>query len=197
MKICKTIILLFFQIIIFVCGAFAEKQMDCSIQKSIARHKFPTNVTAQAFIKSWPDMWLSKNELGLFEYRFPLINRVPDRKSRIGDVYIMPCKIPNFILLEIPTSKPDGETGDMSKCINNISMLKLSGQKEFLELNLNPYCNDSYEMLDVEFRFYWLTADSKPMVEIIVNGPACISVELYVFNTEKGKYKLAGRKCSV
>ncbi len=44
-----------------LCAAFTEKQMNCSVQKSIAKYKFPANVTVQAFIKSWPDTWLIRN----------------------------------------------------------------------------------------------------------------------------------------
>ncbi len=158
---------MFVQIVLLVCTATGQ-QNGCSIESKISKHKFPVNVSAQEFIKSWSTSWLSKNKLGLFEYKFPFNKLIPNHKSKMKDVYIIPCKSYNSIILEVPATKPNSET-ELTKCFNKNSFLKPSGYEKYLEFSFNSHCNDSYMADDVNIVLYWLTSDSKPLIEININ----------------------------
>ncbi len=84
----------------------------------------------------------------------------------------------------------------MQKCSGDRSWIVLAPENVWSEVDLNPYCAESYGEDEISFVLYWVDSGGKPFIDIVTNGPACASHKLYGWDRKGGKYVLKADKCA-
>lgn len=75
------------------------------------------------------------------------------------------------------------------------SWLKVLPFDEWIPIDVYPFTSDCYGTNEVDFRMFWLTKESLPLLEITTNGPACVPMDLFKFDFKEKIYKRVKHLC--
>lgn len=101
---------------------------------------------------------------------------------------------PNIMKNETTIDEQYYET--MRKCADDRSWIVAVPGNAWSEVDLNPYCKDSYGEDEIGIILYWVGGANRPLIEIVTNGPACVPHQLYGWDRKANKYILKEIKCT-
>jgi len=83
----------------------------------------------------------------------------------------------------------------MKQCAQDRSWVVVSPENAWSEIDLNPYCAESYGEDEIKLALYWMRAAGKPYLEVVTNGQDCVPRKLYGWDKKAGKYILKAETC--
>lgn len=138
---------------------------------------------------------------GLEEYRGP-VGKPTTISKGIENVFVLFSDKRSTILLAAPKDITKGmEVGSeafyaaYSKCSGDKAWLVLLPENRWTEVEVNPYCSESYGPDEIDILLYWAAGHERPFVEFVTNGPACIPGYLYGFEKKTRRYRLLAEQC--
>ena len=78
---------------------------------------------------------------------------------------------------------------------HTISWLKVLPFDNWISLDVYPFTSDCYRPNEVTFRLFWLPNELYPYIEIVTNGPACVPMDLFRFDSVEMIYKHVRHLC--
>lgn len=138
---------------------------------------------------------------GLAEYRGPVSKPTTVGKT-IEKVFVLYSDKRSSILLATPKNILKGmDEGSgafyaaYGKCSRDKAWIVLLPENRWTEVEVNPYCAESYAPEEIDILLYWSSGHERPFVEFVTNGPACIPGYLYGFEKKTQRYRLLAEKC--
>ena len=81
-------------------------------------------------------------------------------------------------------------------CDGAVSLLGAEPFAAWGEVSLNPYCDETYGPDEVDLALYWLPGAEWPLIDVTINGPACVPSDLLRHDPAAGRYVLAREACA-
>lgn len=155
---------------------------------------FTKESSSNDIILWWNRSWIKGRALGLNMMSNKLDQTAPTNEKDKSEIYSFKLNGDMCVELKISTLAP-GKEMPPYKCSDNRSEIYIKGDRNKLKIDLNPYCDESYDISEVDIAFYWMAHLKYPLVEITTNGPACIPSTLYEYSVNNRIYKKAAFKC--
>jgi uncharacterized protein (TIGR02145 family) len=125
---------------------------------------------------------LDFNELVDFE-------KHPNLKYEVKEIF----KSDTVSLRLIAPTDSDWDTN----CYDNKSYLnyKSKSQNQFIEIDLNPYCSESYAANEIVIALFRTSLVTNPILAIESNNPVCGPVDIYIFSNKTNRYEYVKELC--
>jgi len=125
------------------------------------------------------------------------VRRRPPLKDLVGKwrVGILASVDAEDLVVWVPDDSRELNRNDVA-CRPRRSWLSVVPSGQWLSVDLDPSCDETYGSDEVDFTLYWLGMDRWPHVQITTNGPACVPSRLYRFDPREQRYVEAREACA-
>jgi hypothetical protein len=100
------------------------------------------------------------------------------------------------LLVWLPTDSTGLLDSGADSCSNNRAWLAVEPLLQWIQLPLNPHCDETVSMDEVDFALYWLPGEPYPHLELVTNGPACVPSWLFRYASQRQRFELARTACA-
>lgn len=178
----------------FLISNNSSKKQEYQYSRRNETVTFSEQSTPDDVVAWWKSSWLKSKTIGLQKKSYRLIDLKASSKNKKFETYIFETPNKVRVAIEIPTQKPDFESYNY-ECDKNRSKLSIVKYGKSSEINLNPYCSETYDKNEVDIVLYFQLKTKYPLIEITTNAPACVPSTLYKFDTNKKMYVPVARQC--